>query len=112
MDFRILGPLEVADQGRLVAIPSAKQRALLAMLLLHANEVVSTDRLIEALWSEEPPATALATLQVHMSRLRRILDGGSVMTRAPGYLLAVTPERCDLGRFETMHADGRTALES
>ena len=75
MDFRILGPLEVTDEGRELVIASGKQRALLAILLLHANEVVSSDRLIEELWGEEPPASAAKSLQVHVSRLRRALEG-------------------------------------
>ena len=75
MDFRILGPLEVADHGREPAIAAGKQRALLTILLLHANEVVSSDRLIEELWGERPPASAAKSLQVHVSRLRRALEG-------------------------------------
>ena len=76
MDFRILGPLEVTDQGREPAIASGKTRALLAILLLHANEVVSSDRLIEELWGGRPPETARKSLQVHVSRLRKALGGG------------------------------------
>ena len=73
MEFRILGPLEVFDEGRSVDIGAAKQRALLAVLLLDANRVVPTDVLIEALWGERPPATATKALQVHVSQLRKAL---------------------------------------
>ena len=76
MDFRILGPLEVLDEGRAVALGGSKQRALLAVLVLHANETLSTDRLIDELWGEHPPATAAKTVQVHVSRLRKALAGG------------------------------------
>ena len=98
MDFRILGPLEVADHGREPVIPAGKQRALLAMLLLHANEVVSSDRLIEELWGEHPPQNAPKRLQVHVSRLRHALEGdggggtnGVIVTRGGGYLVQVGP---------------------
>ena len=73
MDFRILGPLEVLDAGRAVTIGGAKQRALLALLLLHPNETLTTDRLIDALWGERPPANATKLLQMHVSRLRKAL---------------------------------------
>src|SRR5687767_13551033 len=74
MEFRILGPLEVADDGRRVELGGRKQRALLAILLLHANEVVSADKLIDELWGETPPPTAAKTLQAHVSRLRRAIN--------------------------------------
>ena len=93
MDFRILGPLEVTDEGREPAIASGKQRALLAILLLHANEVISSDRLIEELWGEQPPATAAKSLQVHVSRLRKALGGAQspVITGPHGYSIRVAP---------------------
>ena len=107
VDFRILGPLEVTDQGREPAIATGKQRALLAILLLHANEVVSSDRLIEELWGDQPPASAAKSLQVHVSRLRSALqeDKGNgpdsvVVTRGGGYLIRVGPGQLDLERFE------------
>src|SRR5262245_10915764 len=95
MEFRILGPLEVVHDRRLVEIGGQKQRALLAVLLLHANEVVSSDALIDALWGERPPATAGRTLQAHVSRLRKALGengvgpgpAGRLETRGPGYFL-------------------------
>jgi DNA-binding SARP family transcriptional activator/ABC-type branched-subunit amino acid transport system substrate-binding protein len=115
MEFRILGPLEALDEGQPVALGGSKQRALLAVLLLHANETLSTDRLIDDLWGERPPATAGKTLQVHVSRLRRALaahddSNGMVVTRERGYQLQLDPERLDLHRFERLVADGRRAL--
>ena len=107
MDFRILGPLQVIDdQGREVPLASNKQRALLAILLLHANELVTTDRLVDDLWGDEPPASASKALQVHISRLRRALENGqstgdrSVLTQPTGYLLRTRPGELDLDRFE------------
>jgi len=73
MQFRLLGPVEVVDEGRPLVLGSAKQRALLAILLLHANEVVSRDRLIDELWGEQPPASAPHSLEVYVSRLRKAL---------------------------------------
>jgi DNA-binding SARP family transcriptional activator len=75
MDFRVLGPLEVSKEDRPVDLGGPTQRALLAVLLLHAGEVVSVDRLIDQQWGDEPPATAVKTLQAHVSRLRRALNG-------------------------------------
>jgi YVTN family beta-propeller protein len=117
VDFRILGPLEVTDQGREPAIATGKQRALLAILLLHANEVVSSDRLIEELWGDQPPASAAKSLQVHVSRLRSALqeDKGNgpdsvVVTRGGGYLIRVGPGQLDLERFERLLEEGSGAL--
>src|SRR4030081_3361247 len=128
MDYRILGPLEVRDGDRSVALGGDKQRALLAILLLHANEVVSADRLIDDLWGERPPPTALRTLQAHCSRLRKTLyhreDGrvdpngdpppvgsdGVLVTRGHGYLLRVAPGELDLDRFTSLVEQGRQAL--
>ncbi|MEA2418726.1 MAG: hypothetical protein QOE60_932, partial [Thermoleophilaceae bacterium] len=112
MDFRILGPLEVLDEGREVALGGAKQRALLAVLVLHANETLSTDRLIEELWEERPPATAAKTVQVHVSRLRKALASGGelIVTRERGYRLELDPERLDAHRFERLLAQARDDL--
>jgi DNA-binding SARP family transcriptional activator len=77
MDFRILGPLEALDEGRDVALAGSKRRALLALLLVHANETVSIERLIDELWGEDPPATAAKSVQVHVSRLRKALSAGA-----------------------------------
>src|SRR3954453_14638253 len=99
MDFRILGPLEVVAPDGPVSLGGAKQRALLAILLLRANEVVSTDHLIDALWGEEPPDTAPKALQVHISQLRKALGPALIRTRPPGYVLDLEPGDLDLDRF-------------
>jgi DNA-binding SARP family transcriptional activator len=107
MDFRILGPLEVIEDGRALDIGGQKQRALLAVLLLHANEPVSTGLLIEALWEDGPPETAQKALQVYVSQLRKIVGRERLETRPPGYLLRVAPADLDLIRFETLRKEGR-----
>ncbi len=107
MEFRILGPLDVVEGTRVVGLPAAKHRTLLAMLLLHANEVVSTERLIDALWEEEPPRRAQKTLQVYVSQLRKTLGKDRVQTRAPGYLLRVQDHELDLARFQRLVDDGQ-----
>lgn len=118
MDFRILGPIEVADGDHRLALGGPKQRALLAMLLLHANEVVSSDRLIDALWGDEGREDGIRALQVAVSRLRRALEpglatgarSGAVLTRSPGYLLRVEEQRLDVKRFEALLRRGQRAL--
>jgi len=112
VEFRLLGPLEVrGDHGEALQLGGQKRRALLALLLLHANEVVSSDRLIEELWGEEPPQAAATALHGHISRLRKLLGGNGelLVTRAPGYLLQVEPGQLDLNRFETLRDEARTA---
>jgi class 3 adenylate cyclase len=109
MDFRILGPLEAHREGRPLPLGGLRQGALLAVLLLHANEVVSTDRLLEELW-EEPPASGTKALQVSVSRLRRSLGDGLLRTRPPGYVLEVRPDDVDLQRFERLVRRGKEAL--
>ena len=106
MEFRILGPLEVTDDGRPIALGGQKQRALLALLLLHANDVVSRDRLIDELWEEDPPETARTALQVHISQLRKAVGRDRIETRAPGYRAVVGPGELDLEQFEQLAADG------
>ena len=93
MEFRILGPLEVISDGQALDLGGAKQRALLAVLLLHPNQVVSRDRLIDALWEENPPDTAQKALQVHVSKLRKQLGRDRIVTKAPGYAIRVEPGR-------------------
>ncbi len=85
MEFRILGPLEVFENGRQLDLGGAKQRGLVAILLLHANEVVSTDRLIDALWEDDAPETGRKALQVYVSQLRKTLGKERIATRSPGY---------------------------
>jgi DNA-binding SARP family transcriptional activator len=99
LDFRILGPLEVLGDGRALALGGQKQRALLALLLLDAGRVVSTDRIVDALWGDQPPRTAPTSLQNFVSSLRKALGSDVVVTRAPGYLLEIEREQLDLERF-------------
>lgn len=104
MEFRILGPLEVVDAEEPVPVPGAKERAVLAYLLLHAGEVVRADRLIEELWGEEPPESARKSLQVRVANLRKALGADSVLTRPSGYLMAVPQDGLDLERFQKLLA--------
>jgi hypothetical protein len=91
MDYRILGSVEVRDGGEALPLAGAKQRALLALLLLHANRVLSRDRLIDELWGDEPPATAIPSLHGHLSRLRKLLPPETLLTRPPGTCSRSTP---------------------
>jgi DNA-binding SARP family transcriptional activator/tetratricopeptide (TPR) repeat protein len=106
MEFRILGPLEAWEGGSPVALGGAKQRALLAVLLLHANEVVSTELLIDLLWME-PPAKATKAVQVYASRLRKALGGQMPTSRPPGYLLELPAEQFDLANFRRLREEAR-----
>jgi predicted ATPase/DNA-binding SARP family transcriptional activator len=114
MEFLVLGPIEVREEDRVIPLGGAKQRALLAALLLHANEVVSRDRLIDGLWGEQPPATATHTVETYVSRLRRALHDAEnhdvLVTRPPGYLVRIDREELDLKRFERLAWEGRQAL--
>jgi YVTN family beta-propeller protein len=122
LDFRILGPLEVYDdEGREIELGGRQQRLVLAMLLLHPNEVVSVDRLIDVIWGERAPASAVKNVQVHVSRLRKALEpesrsGGSesakgiVRTHSNGYILEVAPGELDVDRFQRLVEEGRRAL--
>jgi predicted ATPase/DNA-binding SARP family transcriptional activator len=111
MDFCILGPLEVLDRGRPLGLGGRKQRALLALLLLHVGQAVSTDRLVDELWGERPPATAAKMVQGYVAALRKLLPNGVLVTRAPGYLLGLdgTVHSLDLRRFETLVAAAKNA---
>jgi len=109
MDFRVLGPLEVGGDTGSVELGGVKQRSLLAMLLLHAGEVVSTDRLVDALWGASPPLTSAKTIQVYVSRLRKALPDDRLVTRSPGYVLYVESEELDLARFEELVGEARGA---
>jgi DNA-binding SARP family transcriptional activator len=115
MEFRVLGAFEVLDEGNSVPLGGRKQRSLLAILLLRANKVVSSDALIDELWGERPPASAQHTLQAYVSRLRKVLretgDGRPVLVSYPaGYLLRVASGELDLDRFEHLAEEGRRAL--
>jgi hypothetical protein len=100
IEFGVLGPLEASRGGEPVHLGGGKQRALLAILLLNANEVVSSDRLIDELWGEAAPETAGKALQVHVSQLRKALEpergpgdpGRVLITKPPGYTLALEPD--------------------
>jgi DNA-binding SARP family transcriptional activator/pimeloyl-ACP methyl ester carboxylesterase len=110
MDVRILGPFEVRESGRPLALGRGKQTALLARLVLDANRVVSVDVLIDDLWGEDPPETAVKMVQVYVSKLRKLLPVETLRTRAPGYLLELPPGAVDLERFEALLAEGRSSL--
>jgi YVTN family beta-propeller protein len=110
VEFGVLGPIEAHDGGAVVPLGGPKQRALLAVLLLARNEAVSRDRLIDALWGEQPPATAPQTLNAYVSRLRKLLGADRLTRGAGGYLLQVAPGELDLDRFDDLAADGRALL--
>ena len=118
VEFRILGPLEVWREGQPLRIGAAKQRALLAILLLHANRVVSRDRLIDELWGEKPPPTAPTALRVHVSELRKALEpersGGDparvIRSVEPGYQIELEPDELDLFRFERLTEEAGRSL--
>ncbi len=107
-EFRILGPLEASDEAGPLLLGGQKQRAVLALLLLDAGRVVSTDRLVDALWGDQPPRTAATSLQNFISLLRKILGAGVLETKPPGYRLNVRPGELDLDRFRTLVEEART----
>jgi class 3 adenylate cyclase/DNA-binding winged helix-turn-helix (wHTH) protein len=109
MEFRVLGPLEVVDEGRPVTLDRKRLRALLGFFLLHANELVTSDRLIDEVWGPEPPKTASASLQNHVSRLRKAIGADAIVSEPGGYALRVDPERFDLARFERLTAEAHGA---
>src|SRR3954465_12091560 len=109
MDFRILGRLDVRGDNRELSLGGGKQRALLALLLIHPNESLSTDRLIEELWEESPPPTAAKILQNHVSQLRRVLGADRLQTHGGGYRLRVEPGELDVDRFRQSFEAGRRA---
>jgi DNA-binding SARP family transcriptional activator/WD40 repeat protein len=118
VDFRVLGPLSVVDGDRTVALGTTKEAALLAVLLVHADQPVSAARLIDDLWAGAPPPGASATLQGYVRNLRRLLEptrpagepSGVLVTRRPGYALLIGPDGSDARRFERMADEGRGAL--
>jgi class 3 adenylate cyclase/predicted ATPase len=111
MEFWILGPLEVHDHGRQIPLGGGKQRALLGVLLLHANESISSERLIDELWGDQPPARAHKLVQGYVSGLRKLLGPARVVTRSPGYLVRVEADGLDALRFDRLVAEARTAEE-
>jgi DNA-binding SARP family transcriptional activator/streptogramin lyase len=117
MEFRLLGPLEVVSRDGSLLVGGGKRRSLLAILLLHPNEVVSAERLIDELWGERPPATAAKSVHVYVSQLRKVLrpdaagaHGGLLITRSGGYELRVGPDDVDVARFERAVADAERAM--
>src|SRR5436309_7416669 len=110
--FGLLGPLSVSSDGEPIALGRQKRLALLAVLLLEANQVVSSDRLIDALWGEDPPETARNTIQVYISQLRKLLPDGALETAPPGYRLAIEADAVDLFEFMRLSEEGRTALRA
>lgn len=110
VEFGVLGPLEVIRDGAPVALAGKRQLAVLTLLLLDANRLVSAEVLRDRLWGEEPPPTAATSLHNAVSQLRKALGDGVIETRPPGYVLHVEPERFDLARFERLLKDARAAV--
>ena len=112
MDFRLLGHLEVSAGTRPLALGGVKQRSVLAILLMHANELVTTDQLIDRIWGDAPPGRAAKNVQVYVSRLRKALGEGRLVTHPGGYVLHVEPDELDVARVERLAAEaGRAAPE-
>ncbi|HZB51222.1 MAG TPA: winged helix-turn-helix domain-containing protein, partial [Mycobacteriales bacterium] len=116
MDFGLLGPVAVRRAGRPVAVRSLRQRTVLAMLLVHANEVVPVEALIDALWEDRPPRTARNALQAHVGALRGRLserpDRGLIRTVPRGYQLLVDRDRLDTARFADLVRAARAARDA
>jgi DNA-binding SARP family transcriptional activator/streptogramin lyase len=112
VEFRILGPIKVEDGLGTPSLDAPKQRALLGVLLLHPNEVVSTERLIDELWGERPPATAGKVVQKYVSQLRRVVGPDAIATHAPGYLLRVDEDALDAARFHRLLRESRSLAAS
>ena len=110
MQARILGPFQLDEGGRRIPVEGARQRAVLVSLVLHANEVVPSEQLLMDLWGEDSPRSAANSLQAAISRLRRALPAGRLVTRAPGYALRIFPEELDVSQFDQLVTEGREAL--
>lgn len=110
VEYRLLGPLEAVDGGRLLKLGGPRPRGVLAILLLHAGQVVPASRLIDEVWGEDPPVTAGNVLQSYVSQLRKALGRDAIVTREPGYLVSADRELIDLHRFERLAGDGTAAL--
>jgi len=110
VEFRILGPLEVVEEGRALTLGGSRQRALLVLLLTRPNEVVSTSRLIDELWGTQAPRSASNALQYHVSQLRKALaPSEAIVTQEPGYVIRIGPDELDLLRFESLVEDAQQA---
>src|SRR5688572_8486998 len=105
MDFRLLGHLEVSEGGQALQIGGVKQRSVLAILLIHAGELVTTDQLIDRIWADEPPKRAAKNVQVYVSRLRKVLGQQRLVTYPGGYVLHVEPDELDVARVERLTAE-------
>jgi DNA-binding SARP family transcriptional activator len=112
LEFGVLGPLQVLEDGQAVALPRRRQRALLAVLLLHTGVALSSDRLIEELWGERPPRTARDALQNYVSQLRKVLGAGVLRTHDAGYALELEPDQLDLCRFERWCAEAKASPDA
>ncbi len=112
MEFRILGPLEVRDGDRAIPLGGPRQRAVLAILLTRANEVVGQEALIELLWGGEAPTRSATVLQGYVSHLRKALGPGVLVTRSPGYAIEIDEEQLDLHRFEALSEQARRDTEA
>ena len=110
MEFRILGPVDALDGGKAVPLPAGKPLALLRVLLLNRNHVVSAEALIDELWGEDPPDTATKALQGHVSQLRKALGADRLLTKPPGYSLRVDEGELDLDLFDRLVHEGRERL--
>ena len=112
MEFRLLGPLAVSVDGQSLPLGGPKQRAVLALLALHAGEVVSVERLIDTVWAGEPPDTARNTLQTYVRHLRQVLGGDRIQYRAPGYVLVASPQEVDVSRFVGLLSSARALMST
>src|SRR5690348_7739681 len=110
--FRILGPVEAVVDGRPAALGAPKQRTLLALLLVNRRRVVTAEQLTDGLWGEDPPSSALQSLQVYVHGLRRALGSERIETAGRGYRAVVSEEELDLDRFERMLERGRAELDA
>ena len=112
MEFRLLGLLEVTgDDGRAIAIVRGHESGLLALLLLHANEALSAERIVDELWEGAPPENARKSVHIYVSRLRKALGAERIETTPAGYLLHVAPDVLDVAHFESLATEGRAALD-
>src|SRR4051794_11880480 len=110
MRYEILGPLEVRDEARVISLARGRLRLLLGVLLLRANEVISSELLIDALWGESPPPAAAGSLHNLTAALRKALGEGALVTRAGGYVLVVGEDELDAWHFQALAEQGREAL--
>jgi DNA-binding SARP family transcriptional activator len=112
VEIRVLGPLGIFDDGRQISLGGRRQRSVMAGLVINAGEAVSTERLIEFVWGDDPPPTARKSLQVYVSRLRRVLGETAVTYSPGGYLLRVDDGRIDARRFERLAEEGRRLMST